>query len=233
MADTENPDPVARAEGRDTLTEAESKSLLADAGIAVPDGEVVANAGAAVAAAERVGFPVVAKVSAPGVTHKSEWADGAGVAVGLETPDAVREAAERILAAGDREGRDVDVLVEVGFDLDAGTEVIVGGVRKPAFGPTVLAGLGGVAAEVFEDTSHRLAPVSEREAREMFAELRAAELLRGYRGRPAADLDALAGVVRAVSDLLDARDEIREIDANPVLATPERAVALDALVVLE
>lgn len=217
----------------DTLTEAESKALLADAGIAVPEGEVVATVDAAVAAAERVGFPVAAKVSAPGVTHKSEWVDGAGVAVGLDTPDAVREAAERILAAGDREGRDVGVLVEEAFDLDAGTEVIVGGVRRPAFGPTVLAGLGGIAAEVFEDTSHRLAPVTEREAREMLAELRAAELLRGYRGRPAADLDALAAVVRAVGDLLDTRDEIREIDANPVLSTPERAVALDALVVLE
>lgn len=217
----------------DALTEAESKALLADAGIAVPEGEVVATADAAVAAAERVGFPVVAKVSAPGVTHKSEWADGAGVAVDLETPDAVRGAAERVLAAGEREGRDVDVLVEEAFDLDAGTEVIVGGVRRPVFGPTVLAGLGGVAAEVFEDTSHRLAPVSDREAREMLAELRAAELLRGYRGRPAADLDALAGVVQAVGDLLDARDEIREIDANPVLATSDAAVALDALVVVD
>lgn len=228
-------DPVgaARAAGRTRLGEAEAKRLLADAGVAVPAFREVATADAAVEAAEELGFPVVAKVASPAVAHKSEWGGGAGVALGLDDSAAVREAARRILDVAADEGIEAGVIVEAAADLDAGTEVIVGGVRKPAFGPTVLVGLGGVFAEVLGDVSHRLAPVNRREARSMVDELQGAPLLSGARGRPPADLDALADVVVAVGDLLDRRGELAEIDVNPVLATAEGAVALDALVVLE
>lgn len=228
-------DPVERAreEGRTTLTEAESKELLAAAGIDVPAGRVVESADAAVAAAEEIGFPVVAKVASSDVTHKSEWGDGAGVAVGLDDAAAVRAAAERILAAADEAGVDADVFVEAAADLDAGTEVIVGGLRDPSFGPTVLTGLGGVFTEVYEDTAHRLAPLSAAEAREALAELKAMKLLRGFRDTPAADVDALAETVATVGDLMVEYDAIAEIDVNPVLASGEGARALDALVVLD
>ena len=227
-------DPIeaARDDGRTTLTEAEGKQLLADAGVETPEFRVAGDADAAVDAAETIGYPVVVQVSSPEVTHKSEWADGAGVAVGLESADAVREAAERIGAATADRGIDADVLVEEALDTDAGTEVIVGGLRDPSFGPVVLTGLGGVFTEVFEDTSHRLAPIDADEARSAVEELRAARLLRGYRGSAPADVDALADVVKAVGDIVAERD-VAEIDANPVLATGEGAVALDALVVLE
>ena len=227
-------DPIeaAREDGRTTLTEAEGKRLLADAGVETPAFRVADDADAAVDAAETIGYPVVVKVSSPEVTHKSEWADGAGVAVGLESADAVREAAERIGDAAAERGIDADALVEEALDTDAGTEVIVGGLREPSFGPVVLTGLGGVFTEIFEDTSHRLAPIDADEARSAVEELRAARLLRGYRGSAPADVDALADVVKAVGDIVAERD-VAEIDANPVLATGEGAVALDALVVLE
>jgi len=218
--------------GRTALTEAEAKGLLAEAGVAVPAFHQAATADEAVAAAEEIGFPVVVKVASPVVQHKSDWGDGIGVAVGLDSAGAVREAAERILERAEAEGIEAAVLVEEAADLDAGTEVIVGGVRKRSFGPTVLVGLGGVFAEVLSDVSHRLAPVDRREARAMIDELEGRALLSGYRGRPPADLDALADVVVAVGDLLVAHDEIAEVDVNPVLATPDGAVALDALVVL-
>jgi acetyl-CoA synthetase (ADP-forming) len=96
----------------------------------------------------------------------------------------------------------------------------------------VLAGLGGVFTEVYEDTSHRIAPIDRAEARRALDELTAARLLAGYRGREAADLDALATVVERVGDLVVDREEVVEIDINPVLATSAGAVALDALVVL-
>lgn len=224
---------AALADDRTSLTEAEAKRLLADAGVAVPEFRVVESADAAVDAAEAIGYPVVAKVASPAVLHKSEWGEGAGVAVGLDSPEAVRDAAERILSLADEEGTDASVMLEEMADLEAGVEVIVGGVRKPAFGPTVLVGLGGVFTEVLEDVSHRLAPVDRAEARTMIDELDGAALLSGYRGRPAADLDSLADVVVAVGDLLADHDEIAEIDVNPVLATEDGAVALDALVVLE
>jgi acetyl-CoA synthetase (ADP-forming) len=234
MSEAGRDDPVAaaRADGRTTLTEAESKALLADAGVETPAFAVAADADAAVAAADEVGYPVVVKVSSPAVTHKSEWGDGAGVALGLDSPAAVREAAERVLAAAAERGVDADVLVEAAFDVDRGTEVIVGGLRDPSFGPVVLAGLGGVFTEVYEDVAHRVAPVDRREARAALDELTAARLLAGYRGREAADRDALAAVVERVGDLVVERDAVAEVDVNPVLATADGAVALDALVVL-
>ena len=223
----------ARADGRTVLTEAEAKTMLANAGVETPPFVVADSADAAVAAAEEVGLPVVVKVSSPAVTHKSEWGDGAGVAVGLDSTEAVREAAERIFAVADERGIDADVLVEAALDVEAGTEVIVGGLRDPSFGPVVLVGLGGVFTEIFEDTSHRLAPVDHAEARSAIDDLTAVELLEGYRGRDPADISALATVVQTVGDVVVEHDDVAEIDVNPVLSTGDGAVALDALVVLE
>jgi len=226
------PIETARDEGRRSLTEAEAKKLLDDAGVEVPAFREVDTEDEAVVAAESIGYPVVAKVASPEVQHKSEWGDGAGVALGLDSAEAVREAAAKILDRAAEAAIEASVLVEAAADVDAGTEVIVGGVRKRSFGPTVLVGLGGVFTEVLEDVSHRLAPVDRDEARAAIDELAGAQLLAGYRGHPAADLDALAGVVVTVGDLLEAHDGVAEIDVNPVLATEDGAVALDALVLL-
>jgi acetate---CoA ligase (ADP-forming) subunit beta len=223
----------AQNQGRSTLTEAEGKQLLREIGVETPSFEIVTDPDDAVSAAERIGYPAVVKVSSPMVTHKSEWADGAGVVVGLEDSNTIRAAAERIFVAAESEGIDADVLIEEGADLDAGTEVIVGGLRDASFGPVVLMGLGGVFTEVFEDTSHRLAPVSADEAKRALEELQAAKLLSGYRGRPPANIESLASTVSAVGDLLVEREMIREIDLNPVLVSEDGSVALDALVVLE
>lgn len=223
----------ALEDGRTVLTEAESKTVLRDAGIETPAFELTSDADAAVAAAEELGYPVVVKISSPAVTHKSEWGDGAGVAVGLETPAEVRAAATRIFSAAADDDIDADVLVEEALDVDAGTEVIVGGLRDHSFGPVVLVGLGGVFTEVYEDTSHRIAPIDHDEAEAAIRELTAAKLLAGYRGREPADVSALASVVQAVGDLVVEHDAIAEIDVNPVLARGDGAVALDALVVLD
>ncbi|MBB6646225.1 acetate--CoA ligase family protein [Halobellus ruber] len=229
-----DPDPIAaaRAEGRTTLTEAEGKRLLASAGVETTAFRVCADADAAVEAAEEIGYPVVAKVSAPEVTHKSDWAGGVGVAVGRDSPEAVREAAAEVFAAGDERGIHAEVLIEEAADLDRGIEVIVGGVRDPSFGPVVLTGLGGVFTEIFEDTSHRVAPIDHAEARGAIEELQAAPLLHGYRGSDPADVEALAAAVVAVGDLV-AEHPIAELDVNPLLATTDGVIALDALVVLE
>ncbi|SEH42636.1 acetyl-CoA synthetase (ADP-forming) beta subunit /branched-chain acyl-CoA synthetase (ADP-forming) beta subunit [Halopenitus malekzadehii] len=223
----------ARAADRTTLTEAESKSLLDAAGIETPDRAVVGDPEEAITAAEAIGYPVVAKVSSAAVTHKSEWADGAGVALDLADADAVADATAAIREAAAAEGIDAEVLIEDAADLEGGTETIVGGMNTPSFGPVTLVGLGGVFAEVYEDTAHRIAPVSEPEARAAVESLTAAPLLSGYRGRPPGDVDALVETIRAVGDLLVETPAIDEIDVNPVLVSPDGAVALDALVVLE
>ncbi len=222
----------ARDEGRSALTEAEAKQLFADRGIPVTDHGVATSVEEAVAEADRIGYPVVAKVSSPQVQHKTEWADGSGVQVGLTDEEAVRTAAEEILSAADAQGIDAGVLVEAQLDTEAGTELIVGGVRDRSFGPAVLVGLGGVFTEVFEDTSHRLAPLSTADARSAIEALQSVVLLKGYRGRPPADLDALAEAVRQVGDLVAEHEAIAEVDVNPLLANEEGVVALDALVTL-
>jgi succinyl-CoA synthetase beta subunit len=229
---SEDPIAAALAAGRTTLTEPEAKEMLAAAGIETPAFAVVADADAAVEAAESLGYPVVVKVVSPAISHKSEWGASAGVALGLDSAADVRAAADRILAAAESAGIHAEVLVEEALDVDAGTEVIVGGLRDPSFGPVVLAGLGGVFTEIYEDTAHRLAPIERGEARAALEELTATRLLAGYRGRPAADLDALAAVMQAVGDLVVEHEAIAEVDVNPVLATADGAVALDALVVL-
>ena len=232
MNDTD-PVAAARAEGRTTLTEAESKRLLSEAGVKTTEFAVASDIEAAVDAAEEIGFPAVIKVSSPAVTHKSEWGDGVGVAVGLDSAEAVRTAAERIDKAAEAAGIDADVLVEEMRDTETGTEVIIGGLRDPSFGPVVLTGLGGVFTEVYEDTSHRLAPIDRTTARGAIEELTAVQLLGGYRGRDPAEMDALADAIVAVGDLLIEYDDVAEVDVNPVLATDDGASALDALVVLE
>ncbi|MGQ4554288.1 acetate--CoA ligase family protein [Halobellus sp. GM3] len=229
---TDDPIVAALAAGRTTLTEPESKRLLEAYGVDVPDFEVVSSASTAAEAAERIGGPVVAKLSTSSVAHKSEWGGGIGVQTGIDTPDAAASAASAILEEADEQGVDASVLIEESADLDAGTEIIVGGSRNPSFGPSVLVGLGGVFAEIYEDTAHRLAPLSPATARDAIDELRAAPLLEGYRGRPPADVGALADVVTAVGDLLENREEIAEIDVNPVFVSPAGARALDAHIVL-
>ncbi|MFB6250392.1 MAG: acetate--CoA ligase family protein [Halobellus sp.] len=228
------PAPIAsaRAEGRVTLTEAEGKELLRSVGIDTPTFSVCGSADAAVDAATEIGYPVVVKLSAAAVTHKSDWAGGVGVGVGLEDAVAVRDAATTILEAADERGIDADVLVESAVDTERGTEVIVGGLRDPSFGPVVLTGLGGVFTEIFDDTSHRIAPIDHAEARAAVEDLQAVDLLRGYRGNEPADIDALAAAVVGVGNLV-VEHPIAELDVNPVLAGTDGVIALDALVVRE
>lgn len=230
---TESPIAAARAEGRGTLNEPEAKAVLAGAGIEVPAHRVVDTPEAAVEAADVLGYPVVVKVVSPAVLHKSEWADGLGVAIGLEDESAVRHAAERIVEALESSGLDGELLVEAAADVDAGIELLLGGMRRASFGPTVTLGLGGIYAEEFEDVAHRLAPLQPAEARAMLAEFDGARLLEGVRGRPRADAEAVVDAVVAVGDLLADQPATAEVDVNPLLATHDGALALDALVVLD
>jgi hypothetical protein len=184
---------------------------------------VCAGEDAAARAGHELGYPAVAKLVDPEVTHKS---DVGGVRVGLGDERALRAAARELL-----EGRpDARVLVQ---PEASGVEVIVGGFRDPQFGPVVVAGLGGVLVEVLGDSVLRLAPVDEDEAAAALRSLRGFPLLAGARGSEAADLDALAGAVAGVSRLLAAVPEVTELDLNPVLASPRGATAVDVRIVVD
>lgn len=215
-----------------TLLEPAGKAMLAEAGIQVPAGETVETADQAVDAAESIGYPVVVKVVVPGITHKSEWGGGVGVQLDCQTADAVRSAAQRILEVGLTRESEIELLVEEAIPTDDGLETLVSGLRDPTFGPVVGFGIGGTTVELFDDMAYRLAPLDTDTAQELLDEPRLSPVLDGYRGGPRVDRDQLATVIVRVGELLEADDQIRELEINPLFVTEESAVALDALVTL-
>jgi acetyltransferase len=220
------------AERGDTRLGVESMELLDAYGIPTPEGEVVSDPAAAVEVAEAIDGPVAMKIVSPAISHKS---DIGGVEVGVKQ-SAVRSTYGNIVSRARNYQPDapiVGVQVQEMVDLDAGTETIVGVNRDPQFGPLVMFGLGGIFVEIMEDTSFRVAPVSEPEVREMLGEIRAAPLLHGARGRTPADVDALVTVIQRVSQLVTDFPAITELDVNPVVAMPDGVAAVDLRLTLD
>lgn len=216
----------------EALSETEAKDFLRKAGITTLAESLTTSARDAVDAAASIGGPVAMKVVSPDIAHKTEIG---GVLLDVSGEQAVRTAfAElservRLRAAG---ARFDGVLVTP--MAPRGVEVILGAVNDPAFGSVVMFGLGGVMAECYRDTAFRLAPIDEAEARRMIDETRVAKLLRGWRGAPAADVDALVQALCDLSKLAAGLGEqLGAIDVNPLLVLPEGqgVVALDAVVV--
>ncbi len=199
------------------LSSEAARALLAEAGIPVIGTVRCTNAETAVAAAERVGYPVVAKVDHIDLVHKS---DVGGVRLGIDSAEALRAAASELLGLA----RGAAVLVQHQHD---GIEVLVGGLRDPEFGAVVLAGMGGVLAETLRDVQLAVAPVDEAHALAMLRSLRGAAVFGGVRGRAAVDVSAVAGVIARVSELMADNPEISELDLNPMLAIPDGCVAVD------
>jgi acyl-CoA synthetase (NDP forming) len=202
-----------------------ARALFAGCGITFPVAVPVVDAAGLEAALEVPGVELPLVLKATGRLHKSE---GGGVVVGLADRDAVRAAYADLVARLAPPA----VSVETMADRTDGVELVVGCVRDPKFGPVVMVGLGGIFAEVLDDTACAIAPVSADAARELLLSLRAAPLLLGARGRPPVDLAALADVVARVARLAAAHPELVELELNPVLAGPGGVLALDARVVL-
>ncbi len=207
--------------------------LLRGYGINVLADDVAIDADQAAALAEQAGFPVVLKIVSAQILHKTEVG---GVLLGVDTPAAARSGFRQLMARGRvaLDGAEPDgVLVQQ--QVTDGIEMIAGLVIDPQFGPFVLLGTGGVLAELHDDVVLRPAPVDEAEVASMLSELRGRKLLDGFRGAPAADVDALAAAVAALSRLgADHASELAELDLNPILVRPRGAgaVVADALVVL-
>jgi len=221
---------AVRASGRTSLTAPEGKIIADLYGIATPGEALAADVDEAVAYADRFGGPVVLKIVSPDILHKT---DAGGVIVGLHTASDVRDAFHRIVANARAYAPDARIEgVQVQQMLPPGQEVIVGAVTDPTFGKVVAFGLGGVLVEVLKDVTFRLAPVTADEAESMLDSIKAAEILRGVRGAPPVDRWALAEQIRRVSQLVADFPDIAEVDLNPVIATPEGALAADIRVIL-
>ncbi|CAN5456000.1 bifunctional acetate--CoA ligase family protein/GNAT family N-acetyltransferase [soil metagenome] len=221
---------AAQAAGVQMLTEPEAKKLLAAYGIPIVETRTAATVEQAVACAQEIGFPVAVKILSHDITHKS---DVGGVALDLETAEAVHEAASGM------HKRLADLLPKARLDGFAvqqmarrpmAHELIVGVSTDPVFGPVILFGQGGVAVEVMADRAIGLPPLNMVLARDMVSHTRVAKLLAGYRNRPPADIDAICRILIRISQLVTDMPEIVELDINPLLADDRGVIALDARV---
>ncbi|MEF8900598.1 MAG: acetate--CoA ligase family protein [Halovenus sp.] len=221
----------AAAHGRHRLG-VESMGLLEAYGIPTPEGAVVDSPTEAETVAAGIDGDVVMKIVSPDISHKS---DIGGVEVGVAQP-AVRDTYEDIVVRARNYRSDATILgvqVQEMVATDRGTETIVGMNRDPQFGPLLMFGLGGIFVEIMEDTSFRVAPVTEPAVRSMLEEIESAPLLRGARGREPAAVDDLVETIQRVSQLVTDFPAITELDINPVVAMPDGAVAVDLRLTLD
>jgi acetyl-CoA synthetase (ADP-forming) len=221
----------AKKEGRAILTEFESKKILKQVGIPVVEARLAKNQKDAASLSQKVGFPVVLKIISPEVIHKT---DSGGVRLGLKSVSEVRKAYNEILESV-RKQYPSAVIHGVSIQKMArpGTEVIIGTSKDPQFGPVIMFGLGGIFVEMLKDVSFRIIPVARRDAQEMIQEIKGYPLLQGYRGKEPASIPVLVDMILKISDLISKNPQIKELELNPVFAYKDRAVAVDARIILE
>ena len=213
------------------LTEVESKALLKKAGIPVVEAKLARSKKAAISISNEMGFPVVLKISSPDVVHKS---DSGGVKLGLANATQVGKAYTEIISSVKQAYAKAQIEgVSVQPMAPPGVEVIVGMSKDPQFGPVLMFGLGGILVEVLKDVSFRIVPVTTRDAREMIREIKGYPVLEGYRGQKPASIPALEKLIVKVSQFVEKNPHIKELDLNPIFAYPDKAVAVDARIILE
>jgi acetate---CoA ligase (ADP-forming) len=205
--------------GRSQIGDAEARDILDAYQIPQPASELCKTADEAVAFADKIGYPVVMKITSPDILHKT---DVGGVAVGLKDAAEVREAFDAMIKRAKAARPEADIwgcLVQQ--MLKGGKEIILGMNRDPQFGPLVMFGLGGIYVEVLKDVAFRVAPFSRHEALDMMKEIRSYKLLTGVRGQAASDVDAIADTLLKLSQLVTDFPEILEMDINPLMVFDE------------
>jgi acyl-CoA synthetase (NDP forming) len=221
----------AKKEGRNYLLEPEAKMVCMEYGIPVPRFKVALTYDEAIKFAEGIGYPVVLKIVSPDIIHKF---DIGGVALNLKNSSEVKNAYENILMNVNRHKPNAKIVgVLVQEMAPQSTEVIVGAIKDPQFGPALMFGLGGIFVEVLKDVTFRIAPITETDAREMITEVKAYPVLKGYRGQPPVDLNAIVNILLNTSKLVMDYLEIKELDLNPILVYEKGAKTVDARIILE
>jgi acetyltransferase len=218
----------ALAAGREMLTEPETKAILVAYGIPTVETRVAETPAECGRLATEMKHPLAVKIVSPDITHKS---DVGGVALNLETPEAVATAAEGMLKrlkALYPQAKLTGFSVQEMARRPGAHELIIGAMTDPTFGPVILFGQGGVAVEVIHDRAVALPPLNLILARELVSRTRISKLLAGYRNRPAADMTAIYLTLLKASQLIEDNPEINELDINPLFADEQGILALDA-----
>jgi acetyl-CoA synthetase (ADP-forming) len=217
---------TALKEGRNTLSEYESKQFLASYQVPITKEILVEDIADLDKAAGEIGYPLVLKGCSSEIAHKTEKGL---IKVDIRNADEAKTAFEEITAGMD--GSDKSILVQE--MVKAQRELVIGMTRDPQFGPCVMFGLGGIFTEILKDISFRIAPLEKRDALEMMQDIKAHKILEPIRGMEAADLEMLSGILINVGNIGMEHDRVKEIDINPVLLRKGKPIAVDALVVLE
>jgi acyl-CoA synthetase (NDP forming) len=219
----------ALKEGR-VLLVTEAQQICSLHHIPTPRSGKASNVHEAVLKANDIGFPVVLKVISPQILHKS---DVGGVVLNIRDEKELEAQYEKLLAEiGKREpsAKVLGVLVEK--MMPPSTEVIVGGIRDRQFGPSVMFGIGGIFAEIYDDVAFRVAPIDKIDASNLIHELKGYKILAGARGKPPADLDSIINILTNVSDLMMEHDAINQLDLNPVIVYPDSVCAVDSRIII-
>lgn len=204
-----------KADGRLQIGDAEARAVLRACGVRVPASELAANVDEAVQIADKIGYPVVMKIASPDILHKS---DIGGVKLGIRNATEVRDAFDLITYRAIRYMPDAQIWgCQIQEMVTGGREVIIGMNRDLQFGPLMMFGLGGIYVEALKDVTFRVAPFSRQEAKEMINEIRSIQLLRGVRGEPPADMEAIVDTLLRMSQLVTEFPEIVEFDINPLI----------------
>jgi acetate---CoA ligase (ADP-forming) subunit beta len=221
----------AKTEGRKALLETEAKTICTEYGISVTKFNLAKNEKEAAVQAEKIGYPIVLKIVSPDIIHKS---DAGGVVVNLKNAAEVEAGYKKIIQNVTKFKPDAKIVgVLVQEMAPQGTEVIVGAIKDPQFGQTVMFGLGGIFVELLKDVNFRVAPINIEDAVDMITGLKAFPLLNGYRNTPLADVEAIAQIIVNTSKLVMDNPEIKELDLNPVMAYSKGAKTVDARIILE
>jgi len=212
------------------LLETEAKELLREYGIPVPDFKLIKSEDEIVGLAKEINFPIVMKIVSPDIIHKTE---AGGVKVGIRDEKEAKAAYQNIIYKVKKYKKEAKISGVIAYSMiSQGTEIIIGMMKDPCFGPTIMFGLGGIFVEILKDISFRILPLEERDAEEMISEIKGYQILKGIRGETPKDVKSIRDVLMKISQLVMENPEIKEIDLNPVFVFNQGLQVVDARMIL-
>jgi len=216
--------------GKRSLLETEAKELLREYGIPVPDFKLIKSEDKIIGLAKEINFPIAMKIVSPDIIHKS---DAGGVKLDIKDEKEAKLAYQEIISKVKKYNKEAQIFGVITYSMiPKRTEIIIGMMKDPHFGPVVMFGMGGIYVEVLKDVSFRIIPLEERDAEEMITEIKGYEILKGIRGEPPRDIQAIEEVLMKVSKLAMENSEINEIDLNPIFVFEKGLQVVDARMIL-